>query len=101
MLAAKGHNITVVSGDEDTSSDNIHYIHMEKVYEAFYTVDEGAEERDFFDMGSQSIASQLIDAVKFSLSICNGHLKSKGWEQLNSYPENFKVKNCKKNSIVA
>lgn len=91
-LAAKGHNITVVSGDADTSTVNVHYIHMDKAYEAFYTVDDD-EDRDFFDMGSQSFLSQILDGVKFSLRICNGFLKSAGWQQLHKYPDDFKVLN--------
>lgn len=91
VLAAKGHNITVVSADQDTSADNIHYIYMDKVYETFYTADDGADELNFFDLGSQNVVSQLLDGVKISIRICSGFVKSSGWEQLSRYPHEFKV----------
>lgn len=91
-LAAKGHNITIVSGEEDTSADNVHYIYMDKVYETFYNADKAADELSFFDLGtSQSVVAQFLAGTKFSIVICNGFLKSSGWEQLSSYPDDFKV----------
>lgn len=64
---------------------------MDKVYETFYTDNDEADELDFFDLGSQSMVSQLLDGVKFTIRICNGFLKSSGWEQLSRYPDDFKV----------
>lgn len=64
---------------------------MDKVYESLYTADEGAEEINFFELGSNSVISMLLESYTFSITICNGFIKSSGWQQLGSYPDNFKV----------
>lgn len=87
-LAAQGYNVTVVCADEEESSDNIHYIHMDKVFETLYAA---ATEDNFFGTENKGIGSQLLDSAKFSLSICMGYLKSSGWELLSNYPDDFKV----------
>lgn len=91
-LAARGHNVTSLSPDEEPSSESIHYIHMDKVYETLYSAEETGEEINFFEMGQQGFVEQLYGGVKFILPMCTGYLQSTGWEVLSRYPDDFKVK---------
>ncbi len=89
-LAIKGHNITFVSCDADKSQHNIHFIHMERVYE---TVEASSDtwELNIFKMGYTNIILQYFDTPELIIAVCDGLTKSNGWQQLNSYPNDFKV----------
>lgn len=89
-LASKGFNVTVVAADQDVSSTNIHYIHMERVYEIFYTNDR-SEEINFVDLGDKNVFTQIQEYSKYSTDMCLGNLRSNGWKQLENYPDNFQV----------
>lgn len=89
-LAVEGHNITFVSCDADEPRHNLHFIHMEKVYE---TVAASADfELNIFEMGFMNIILQYFDTPELTIAVCDGLTQSNGWHQLNRYPNDFKVK---------
>ncbi|KAG4075278.1 hypothetical protein HA402_003069 [Bradysia odoriphaga] len=88
-LASKGYNVTALSPDKDESSTNLHYIHMDRVYDSIYDNDQG-EELNFVDMGSQSALDQMAEYSKYTMLMCEGHVASSGWKQLENYPKDFK-----------
>lgn len=89
-LAVKGHNITFVSSDVDKSQPNLHFIHMEKVYESVEISD--SLEINIFEIGVKNIILQYLDTPELMIAVCDGLTRSNGWRQLNSYPNDFKVK---------
>ncbi|KAG4078371.1 hypothetical protein HA402_013081 [Bradysia odoriphaga] len=87
-LAARGHNITFASCDAEKSQYNIHFIHMEKVYE---TVEASSDTTfDIFNIGFTNVILQYFDTPELTIAVCEGLTKSNGWNQLNSYPNDFK-----------
>ena len=86
-LAAKGHNITALSPDVE-KSDNITYIHLEEVYPEIYN---GSKDVDFFEIGKLPPIALLPIFISMGESACVGAFKSKGYQQLLDYPDNFKV----------
>lgn len=87
-LVAVGHNVTVVTGT-DVSSDNLHYIHMDKVYNAVYKASESNV--DFLEMGDVNPFSQFSFFHTWITQTCKGLIKSEGWEILKNYPKDFKA----------
>ena len=87
-LHARGHNVTALSGDVDTSKQNLTYIHLEEMYPTVY---EDGKEPDFFEYGNLSPAETFKLYAQFSEQACVGAVKSKGYKQLLNYPDNFKV----------
>lgn len=63
---------------------------MDQVYDTIYN-NEAMEDVNFVDMGSQSVFSQIFEFAKFSTLMCDGHVTSSGWKQLENYPDDFKV----------
>lgn len=88
-LANDGHNITFVSCDADVPRNNLHFIHMEKVYENIYASD--GFDLNLFEMGSKNVLLQYLDTPPLVIEVCDGLLRSNGWKQLNNYPNGFKV----------
>lgn len=88
-LAAKGHNITFVSCDADESQQYLHFIHMEKVYDSVLASDNS--DAILYEMDGKNIFLQYLDTPHLVLAVCDGLLRSNGWNQLNSYPNGFKV----------
>lgn len=87
-LAARGHNITVLSADIDARPPaNVTYLLMDGVYELFY------EEHDTDLIGSQP--ESTADSVRFLWAYaeraCEGCLRSNGVRQLLAYPDTFAV----------
>lgn len=90
-LVLRGHNITFASCDPDESQHNLHFIHMEKVYE---TVEDSSDTSfNFFDTSFSNVILQYFDTPELTIAVCEGLTKSSGWHQLNSYPDDFKVGN--------
>ncbi|KAJ6644295.1 UDP-glycosyltransferase UGT5 [Pseudolycoriella hygida] len=88
-LAKKGYNVTVLSPDKDVSLTNLHYIHMDQVYERLYN-DVEAEEINFIDMGDKDPYGLLTEFGQFSEIMCYGQVTSNGWKELENYPSDFK-----------
>lgn len=87
-LHDRGHNITVLSGDVEKSKSNMTFIHLEEMYPAIFN---GSEEIDFMEYGKFSPIQLLKLYNDLSESACIGSLKSKGYQQLLDYPDDFKV----------
>lgn len=87
-LAAKGHNITMVSVDNDKNPyPNIHYIFMEETYPTLYGNGDGFDLLEFAE--TKPIAG-VIDVNDWCDLACDGVLKSKGLDQIINYPDDFK-----------
>uniref|UniRef100_U5EUX0 Putative udp-glucuronosyltransferase n=1 Tax=Corethrella appendiculata TaxID=1370023 RepID=U5EUX0_9DIPT len=89
-LAAKGHNLTIVSPDIEVNKPaNVNYIHLEKVYSSLYNATEEAEAMKIADF----VNIEGIDLIKefyvFQAKACEGQFKSKGFDIINDYPDNF------------
>lgn len=87
-LAAKGHNVTFLSADvsKETKPD-VHYIHLEKVYDALY---QGPETLDLLAYAELSAWQQLLGYAMLAEMTCGGILESEGLETLLNYPNDFK-----------
>ncbi|XP_059613971.1 UDP-glycosyltransferase UGT5-like [Phlebotomus argentipes] len=92
-LAAAGHNVTSLSTDiEEETPENLHYLHLDKVYDVMYNPEDEDFEMEFnyFDMGNLNSYLQLFMFVDFTEIILKGSLKSTGFRQLLDYPDDFK-----------
>lgn len=88
-LAAKGHNITMASVDNDEKPyPNIHYVFMEETYSTMFTSDGAGF--DMMELAEASPIEGVVNVNDFCDLACDGILKSKGLQQLINYPENFK-----------
>lgn len=86
-LAAKGHNVTFLSSDVVTKDvPNVHYIHLEKVYETFYG---GEQPIEIIDLANQTPYEAIVDMPNFFLIVCQGVLLSTGLDKILDYPSNF------------
>lgn len=87
-LAEKGHNVTFLSADiVKKPTENVHYIHLEKVYETFYQGDESLNVLHYAD---QSPLEAILDVPSLFTVICEGVLASKGLDVIVNYPKDFK-----------
>jgi glucuronosyltransferase len=85
---AKDHNITFVSADvSDKKHPNIHYIHLEKVYDFIY---EGDETFDLMAMSEESPIEGISAIYDYMRVNCDGVLASDGLEIILNYPNDFK-----------
>ncbi|XP_053674714.1 uncharacterized protein LOC128725022 [Anopheles nili] len=84
-LAARGHNLTVVSADvEVIPKPNITYIHLEQAYSDLH------HELDLFQMASHDALSGIPDLYTWGTAMCKGVLRSKGLQTIESYPDEFR-----------
>lgn len=86
-LAARGHNVTVLSTDRDpTPPANVTYVHMEGVYDLFY------KEHDVNLVHKHNeTALESVDTLwSYGLLSCEGALRSRGLQQLLAYPDAFR-----------
>uniref|UniRef100_A0A182Q970 UDP-glycosyltransferases domain-containing protein n=1 Tax=Anopheles farauti TaxID=69004 RepID=A0A182Q970_9DIPT len=84
-LAARGHNLTVVSADvERTVKPNITYIHLEHAYSDLHG------ELDLLAMAGRGALSGIRDLYTWGTAMCRGVLRSKGLEVIRSYPDEFR-----------
>ncbi|GAB0099859.1 UDP-glucuronosyltransferase [Sergentomyia squamirostris] len=92
-LAARGHNVTSVSADREVNSiPNLHYLHLDKVYEVLYdtsNADHG-EDMDFMNMGQLNPFRQYYIFNSYCEQVITGCVKSKGYKELLDYPDGFK-----------
>lgn len=89
-LVAAGHNVTVVFPGEDESSENLHYIHMEKVHDIVYEAME-KNNVNFTEIGRMNPFIHFFFLSDLILNSCRGFVESSGWETLKNYPSDFKV----------
>ncbi|GAB0099858.1 UDP-glucuronosyltransferase [Sergentomyia squamirostris] len=93
-LAERGHNVTSISADaEKKPIPNLHFIHMEKVYDVLYDVSNAdhGEDMDFFSMGDLNPFSQYYIFHDYCRQTLRGIVTSDGYRQLLAYPDDFKV----------
>lgn len=87
-LVAQGHNITMVSVDNDKNPPpNVHYIFLEAVYETLY----GAGSTiNIMEMSDQRSFDSIRGNYEWYEGNCNGIIKSKGLDIILNYPNDFK-----------
>ncbi|XP_055623108.1 uncharacterized protein LOC129766560 [Toxorhynchites rutilus septentrionalis] len=84
-LAAKGHNLTVVSADvENIPKANITYIHLEKAYSYLHEV------LDLSEMANKNTFGGVRDLYAWGTGMCKGVLNSNGMHRIMDYPDDFK-----------
>lgn len=81
--------MTALSPDEDVSTANLHYIHMERVYYDLYSNED--EQYNYVEMGERPALEVVMEFSKMGVDVCTSHVSSNGWKQLENYPDNFKV----------
>uniref|UniRef100_A0A182FZT7 UDP-glycosyltransferases domain-containing protein n=1 Tax=Anopheles albimanus TaxID=7167 RepID=A0A182FZT7_ANOAL len=87
-LAAKGHNLTIVSPDvEKKVKPNITYIHLEKTYD---TIHEGSTAIDFYEMAQSGVLESMVIFYDYAISMCTGILSSEGYRTIANYPDDYK-----------
>lgn len=91
-LASKGYNITSISTDVDSKNvPNLHYLHMNGVYDAIHNQTSANQENELIEMG-KSTPWELIPLMQgYFLPVCKVFIESKGYKKLLDYPDNFKV----------
>ncbi|XP_050095367.1 UDP-glucosyltransferase 2-like [Anopheles aquasalis] len=83
-LAARGHNLTVVSADvERKQTANITYIHLEHAYSDLH------DELDLFQMANRGALLGIRDLYTWGTAMCKGVLRSNGLRTIRSYPDDF------------
>jgi glucuronosyltransferase len=87
-LVEKGHNVTMVSVDDDPSpSPNIHYIFLEAGYKTIYG---GAKPFDLIEMANQKATEAIQGVYDWCELNCDGIIASKGLDIILNYPNDFK-----------
>lgn len=87
-LAAKGHNLTILSSDVDeATTPGLHYIWAEKVYSHLYNGSEAFDLMDFSTGGPYQGVVTFYNWIKFG---CAGFYMSEGLKTLLNYPDDFK-----------
>ncbi|XP_055607209.1 UDP-glucosyltransferase 2-like [Uranotaenia lowii] len=85
-LAARGHNLTIVSADvEKDAKPNMTYIHLEKAYSYL------AEALNLNEMSVASAFGGVRDLYAWGTGMCKGVLKSKGMDTISNYPSDFRI----------
>ena len=85
---AKTHNVTFLSADlGKVSIPRLHYIHLEKVYEALY---EGDDKLNLMEMTDPNPLKTFDGFKDYNVMSCEGNLASKGLETILNYPDDFK-----------
>lgn len=86
-MAARGHNITVLSVNEDPNPPpNVHYILIEKIYEDFFNEDD----YDLIAMAEQPPVEAIKFIYTFTVGMCQAEARTKGLQTLLNYPADFK-----------
>lgn len=86
-LAARGHNVTVLSTDVDPlPPQNVTYVHMEGVYDLFYK----EHDTNLVLLYNESATASVDTLWDFGLLSCEGCLRSNGVRQLLAYPDAFR-----------
>lgn len=87
-LTEKGHNVTFLSADLPKKTiPNLHYIHLEKVYEVFLG---GGEAMDILHYADRGTVESILGLRGVISASCTGILASKGLDVILNYPSDFK-----------
>lgn len=80
--------MTVLSADIDKEyTPGLHYIWAEKVYSHLYN---GSEAINIMDMAGENAYSAISTFYNWVEASCQGYYKSKGFQTLLDYPDDFK-----------
>lgn len=93
-LHERGHNITALSGDTETSKANLTFLHLDQMYPTLYN---GTKELDFLEFGRFTPIQLFRLYSEWSEKACIGAVNSKGFKSLLNYPDDFKVSKKKGN----
>uniref|UniRef100_A0A8D8D8F3 UDP-glucuronosyltransferase 2B15 n=1 Tax=Culex pipiens TaxID=7175 RepID=A0A8D8D8F3_CULPI len=85
-LVDRGHNLTVVTQDKDTSRANLTYVLLENVYPTLFK--DGAS--NYVEMSKESALRTVFSFLDYYDSVCEGALASKGLDVIRAYPKEFK-----------
>lgn len=86
-LSEKGHNITMVSVDDDKNPPpNVHYIYLESAYSTLYS----GLSFDLLDMADQTPVEGIFGVYEWCEMCCKGILNSRGLDIIQNYPNDFK-----------
>lgn len=74
-LAAKGHNVTIVSSDvEKSPPENVHYIELEETYPELYS---GPHNVDLMEMANENVFTSVMSFYRdFVITECRGKLNN-------------------------
>ncbi|XP_059615441.1 UDP-glycosyltransferase UGT4-like [Phlebotomus argentipes] len=90
-LARQGHNVTSISADVEANPvANLTYLHNDKVYEHIYQGYDPDGNMNLMEFGSGGNLATIIEVDEFYRNTLTGIKKSKGYQQLLAYPDDFK-----------
>ncbi|XP_058827951.1 uncharacterized protein LOC131687877 [Topomyia yanbarensis] len=85
-LAARGHNLTIVSADvEKVPKTNMTYIHLEEAYTYLHEV------LDLGDMANENAFGGVRSLYAWGTGMCKGVLRSTGMDRIMAYPDDFRI----------
>ncbi|XP_058453969.1 UDP-glucosyltransferase 2-like [Malaya genurostris] len=86
-LAARGHNLTIVSADVERipAQPNMTYIHLEKAYSYLH------EEIDLNEMARENAFGGVRSLYAWGTGMCRGVLRSAGMDRIMAYPDDFRI----------
>lgn len=77
---------------DSTIIENLHYLHMNGVYERIYNVSsDERKENELIEMGQTSPWILIPMLHQYFVPICKVFIESIGYKKLLDYPSNFKV----------
>lgn len=110
-LAARGHNMTILSADLEPTTNNTHYIHLDNLYPTYFD-NESDESLDYNEISSAGLLGGIQEFYNFGILGCKGGsrrgshnypcllissiillpgmISSRGFELLKNYPRDFK-----------
>lgn len=92
-LVRHGHNVTSLSCDvEENPPANLTYLHLEQVYTTLYadfTTEEDSAPMDVFAYSDMGTWTKLMLSRFWQFGMFRGAIRSKGFQQLLDYPDEF------------
>lgn len=87
-LAERSHNVTFLSADmSKKETPNVHYLHLDKVYEFFLG---GEESMNVIEFADQTPVESILELPEVIGVMCDGILASQGLDAILAYPNDFK-----------
>ena len=90
-LAKIGHNLTILSLDiPNNPPNNVHFIHLENVYEKINSEYNDLSDQDFLDMGTVNPYQVHVSFGEYEFQVCQLAIQTDGFKMLMNYPNNYK-----------
>lgn len=86
-LADRGNNLTILTVEMERSTKNMHFIHMENVYDAIY---ENFTSDENNDLTNKNVYKTITQLYRFSSFVGRQIIGTEGAKQLLDYPVDFK-----------